>query len=151
MGIPDIHLHFTSAPTVCTTSLCRDLEYLLKIPYSIQDHHNVAEFLILLGYFFGQVDNTALCLKKYRKNEWHLCLVAHIFTKHSQNVCLINTHILICQHGRCDCKLWNALLFWVFSCSSDGHLYVNCCISSKLSLILCLISILVCRHDIHDI
>ena len=39
--------------------------------------------------FLGQVGNTALCLKKYHKNEWHLCLVTYIFTKlSSQNMCL---------------------------------------------------------------
>ena len=46
-------------------------------------------------HFSDQVDNTALCLKKYHKNERHLRLVAYTFTKHSHNVCLINTRILM--------------------------------------------------------
>ena len=59
-------------------------------------------------------------MKKYHKNEWHLLLMAHIFTKLSQNMSLINTHILIYQNDRCDCNLWNTFgfycVFWVFSC-----------------------------------
>ena len=42
------------------------------------------------------------CLKKHYKNEWYLNLVIHIFSKLSQNVCLINIHFLICisnQYG----------------------------------------------------
>ena len=31
--------------------------------------------------------------EKHHKNERHLCLETHIFTKHSQNVCLINVHM----------------------------------------------------------
>ena len=45
------------------TSLCRDLEYLLKIPYIIHNDPNVPEFLIFKAVF-GQVGNTFLCLKK---------------------------------------------------------------------------------------
>ena len=42
--------------------------------------------------------------------------IVHIFTKLSQNVYLINKHILIYWHARCNCKLWNAILFYcVFS------------------------------------
>ena len=37
-------------------------------------------------YFFVQVGNTAICLRKYHENERHLCLTAHIFIKLSQNV-----------------------------------------------------------------
>ena len=48
------------------------------------------------------VNSTAKCLKKYHKNERHLCLVAYIFTKLSQNVCLINTNILMYWHFRCN-------------------------------------------------
>ena len=40
--------------------------------------------------------------KKYPKNEGHLCLVVYIFTKLSQNVFLINTHILMYWHSRCN-------------------------------------------------
>ena len=44
----------------------------------------------------------------------------------SQNVCLINTHILIYWHSRCDCKLWNAFWFycvlWLFSYIFDDLL-----------------------------
>ena len=35
------------------------------------------------------------------------CLRYCIFTKFSQITCLINIHILECQHARCDCNLWN--------------------------------------------
>ena len=46
------------------------------------------------------------------KNERHLCLVLHICTKLSQNVCLINTQILVYWHAKCNCKLWKALWFY---------------------------------------
>ena len=87
--------------------------------------------------------------KKYHKNVWHLRLEAHIFNKLLQTVFPINTHILRYQHARCDCKLWNAHWFycvvWVFSYTTDDYLYLNCCISIKLSLIVCLI-ILICWY-----
>ena len=76
--------------------------------------------------------------KIHYKIERHLCLVAHIITKLSQNVYLVNTHILIYRHVRCACKLWNEFwfycAFWVFSYIFDDHSYLNCCISTKLSL-----------------
>ena len=50
--------------------------------------------------------------KKYHKNERHLCSVTHVFTKISENVCLISTYILIWWHVKCDCMLWNA--FWFY-------------------------------------
>ena len=37
----------------------------------------------------------SLSLKKYHKYQQHLFLVTHIFSKLSQNMCLIITHILI--------------------------------------------------------
>ena len=52
-----------------------------------------------------------LMTKKYHKNVHHLCLAAYIFTKHLQNVCPINTHILIYQYVGCDCKLWTNFSF----------------------------------------
>ena len=59
--------------------------------------------------------NTAICLKKYHKNGRYLSLEEDIFAKISQNMCLLNTHILICQHARCGCKLWNASCFYYVS------------------------------------
>ena len=44
--------------------------------------------------------------KKYYKNERHLCLVAHIFTKLLQE-CVSNTHIFIYRYAGCDCRFWN--------------------------------------------
>ena len=90
--------------------------------------------------------------KKYLKNERYLCLVTHSFTKHSQNVCLINTHILVNRYPRCDCKLWNASwsyrVFWVFSYIGDEHSCLKYCIFTKLSQIVYPINvhILVCQH-----
>ena len=83
--------------------------------------------------------------KNYHKNEQHSRLVTYIFTKLSQNMRLINTHILIYQHVMCHCKLWNASWFYcvffgvlliidVFSC-------LNHYICTKLSQNLCLINI----------
>ena len=45
--------------------------------------------------------------KIYHKNWRNLGLVTHIFIKLSQNVGLINTHILIYRHARCDYMLWD--------------------------------------------
>ena len=50
------------------------------------------------------VKNAALCLKKYHKYERQLCLETHNFTKLLQNMCLINTHILVYRYARCNCK-----------------------------------------------
>ena len=50
--------------------------------------------------------------KQYHKNGCHLHLVAHFFTNLSQNVCPINTQILIYRHSRCVCNLWHA--FWFY-------------------------------------
>ena len=40
-----------------------------------------------------------------------LFLILYILTKYTHNVCLTNTHILIYQNARCDCKVWSALSF----------------------------------------
>ena len=76
----------------------------------------------LRHFFSGQIGNTGICLKKHHRNEWHLRLIAYIFTKISQNVCIINKHILIYRHTRCDYKLWNAFdfnaFFWYLFMSS---------------------------------
>ena len=54
--------------------------------------------LSVWDYFLGRLATLSNVKKKCHKNERHLwCLVAHIFTKHSQNVNLINFDILICQ------------------------------------------------------
>ena len=75
----------------------------------------------------------------------HLCLVAHIFTQLSKNVCLINTHILVYQHARYDCKLWSAFkfycVFWLFLYNIIDYSCLKNFISIKLSQIVCLISI----------
>ena len=36
----------------------------------------------------------------------HLCLNCFISTKLLKIVCLINVHILVYQHAKCNCKLW---------------------------------------------
>ena len=56
---------------------------------------------------------------------WFYCVIMYsclkycIFTKLSQIVCLIDVHILVCQHAKCDWWLWKVLwfnwIFWVFS------------------------------------
>ena len=81
------------------------------------------------------------------KNWRHLCMVAYSFTKFTQNMCLINTHILIYQYVRCDCKLWNATWFYFVL-----SLCLNYWIFTKLSQIMYLINvhILVYQHAICD-
>ena len=74
------------------------------------------------------------------------------FTKLSQNVCLINTHILIYWHARCICKFWKALWFYcvfrVFSYIIGEYSCQKYYIFTKLSQIVCLINmyILKCQH-----
>ena len=52
-------------------------------------------------------------------------------------------NILIYWQARCDCKLWNTLrfycVFWVFSYIFYHQSCLNCCISTKLSLVVYLI------------
>ena len=86
------------------SSLCRGLKYLPKVRDIILNYPN--DFLI------GWGKNIDLCLKKFHKNERHLSLVTHSFPKFSQNICLINTHILIYWNARCSCKLWKAIWFY---------------------------------------
>ena len=40
----------------------------------------------------------------------HTYLKCCIFTKFLQNVYLIDVHIFIFQHAKCDCRLWKVLL-----------------------------------------
>ena len=87
------------------TGLSRSLEYLLKITCFVQNYSKVAGFSIFKTLCSDR--SKIYEWKKYHKNEQYLCLVTHIFTKLLQNVCLINTHILIYRHARCNCKLWN--------------------------------------------
>ena len=70
-------------------SLCKGLKYLLKVSYIIQDYPNVAGFL----KFCVQ------CWKHCLMFARHLCLFWHNFTKLSQNMCLITTHILIYRYA----------------------------------------------------
>ena len=83
----------------------------------------------------GRSKRLSYVWKKYHKNEWHLCLVEHSFTKLSQNMWLINIHILIYWYARCDWKLWNfpcfIAFFWIFSYIIDDHYFLNCCMSKK--------------------
>ena len=44
----------------------------------------------------------------------HLCLNCSTSTKLSQIVCLINVHILVYQHAKCNCSLWKDLWFNTF-------------------------------------
>ena len=60
---------------------------------------------------FRQIGNTALCMKKYHKNEQHLCLVTHSFTKLSQNMCLIN---MVYQYANCRTPLDLIFFFGIF-------------------------------------
>ena len=65
--------------------------------------------------YFGTFDfQPCLGLKKYHKNKRHSCIILNIITKILQNVCLINTHVLMYWQVRCDRKLWYAPRFWCF-------------------------------------
>ena len=89
--------------------------------------------------FPGQEGNIALCLKKYRKYFLdigrHLRLVAHRFTKHSHNLCLINTLILLYRYTRCICKLWHAFWFYCVFLVFSYIIIDHSCLNGQLSLI----------------
>ena len=88
----------------------RSLEYLLKVRYVILVDPN--------GFIFLIFEIVFLCRSATLPYVWKICatkrkcFVAHTFTKHSQNVCLVNTYILVYWHARFDCKLWNVLWFY---------------------------------------
>ena len=82
-------------------SLCRGLEYLLKARFIILVDPNGAKFLIFKTVFWVG-----------HKNKRYLRFATHIFTKLSQNMCLVNTQFFIYWYVRCDCKLWNVLWFY---------------------------------------
>ena len=76
-------------------SLCRGLKYLLKVRFIILIHPNVAWFYNFKTLCLGSPKTLPYVWKKNHKNERHLCLAAHIFTKLSQNVYLISIHMKI--------------------------------------------------------
>ena len=122
-----------NAPTAYT-SFFRGQKYLLKIPYFILDldYSNVAGFLSFDTVIFWQVDNTALCLKKYHKNERFLGLETQSFAKISQNVCLIIRHFLIYWHADVTASYgtpFNFIAFFGYFHTSFSriHVSVNLC------------------------
>ena len=102
--------HWTKRLIVCVlapayTSLCRDLQYLLKVRYIIIVYPNIVAFLISnTGFYYG-METLSHVWKIHHNNEQHLRLVAYIVTKLSQIVCLIDTNTLICWHARCNYNL----------------------------------------------
>ena len=57
-------------------------------------------------------------------NSWlNSCVPTKISTKLSLIACLINVHILICRHAKCDCRLWKFL--WA-SCTFLIFIYYWC-------------------------
>ena len=55
-----------------------------------------------------------------------LFMKCFIFTKLSQIVCLINVYILVCQHAKCDCRLWK--LLWFNWCILWEFAYITICL-----------------------
>ena len=78
-------------------------------------------FFFIFKTIFEQVGQCCRCLKKYQKK--------NIFSKLPQNVCLINTLILIYRYARLNFRLWKVLwniaFFCVFSYIIDEHLWLN--------------------------
>ena len=73
-----------------------------------------------------KVENTALCLEKYHKDERHLCLLSLIFNKLSKYVCLINnTHISICQMWLQVMELQSILLCLLGICIHYWRIYMS--------------------------
>ena len=90
-------------------------------------------------------------LKKISQKLTVICVLC-LFTKLSQNVYLIIKRILIYWYARCNCKFckvpWFCCVFWDFSYNIGKNSCLNCCISTKLPQIVCLINvhILKCHH-----
>ena len=97
------------------TSLCRELEYLPKVRYIILFDPNGAEILIFQTVFLGRTATLPYVWKIHPK--------AHIFTKLSQDVCLVDTHILIYWYARCNCKLLFLLTIhvWIVTYPPNFH------------------------------
>ena len=98
------------------------------------------DFFYFWDSLFGQVYNTALCLKKISQ-KWMACVFDNTnLHKISQNVCLINTHIILC--------IYMADVSASYRMSFDDHSCVKCCIFIKLSQIMCpiIIYILIYQH-----
>ena len=149
-------------------SVCRNLEFSLPLPLSPPSSSSVSSLLLTLAdvgawniYYKNYVYYSSwfsmrrifdfyhfICYgmetlpyvwKTYHKYEWNLCLGVHISPKLSQNVYLINTHILIHFYVRCDCKL---SLFYYISANFPHKWripYLKFCTSTKFSQIVCLI------------
>ena len=146
--IPELYL--SSVVVICVlapayTSVCRGLKYSPKARYIIVVDPLWDRYLIFETVFLGRSATLPYVWKIHHKNEQNFCLVAHNFDKFSQNVCLVNTYILIYWHARYDCKLWNTLwfyyVFWAFSCIIIDRSCLNSCTFTKLWLIRCLINI----------
>ena len=95
-----------------SSSLCSGLKCLLKVRYIILVELLWIRFLIFKTVFLCRSTTLPYVWKIYHKNEWYLRLVVPIFTKLSQNVYLVNTHIFIFWHARCDRQLWNVSWFY---------------------------------------
>ena len=117
--------------TLAYTSLCKGLKYLLKVMFIIEIDPNGAGFLIFDTVF---QQHYPMFKKKYHKNGRHLRLVADIFTKLSQIVCLINTDMSIChiwlQVMEC---LLILLRFWRILHKIDEYPWLKCFIFTKHS------------------
>ena len=96
--------------------------------------------------FSGQVGNIALCLEN-TSQKWATFVFGSTnfhqnFTECMSNLCTHHFDILV--YARCNYKLWNAFWFyyvlWAFSYIIIDHSCLNCCISTKLSLIVYLIN-----------
>ena len=120
LSVCSCRLSFTVA---AYTDLCRGLYYLLKVRYIILNFLNVARFLIFETLYLGWSKILSYIWKNYHKNEQHLCLVTHISTKLSHNVCLINKHILIYWYARRNCRLWKVPWFYYVFCLNIFILY----------------------------
>ena len=103
------------------------------VPYIVQDYFNVAGFLIFETLCLGSSKTLYYVWEKYHKNERHLCLHLDI------SICQKSLQIM-------ECPLI-LVRFLVFSYIINEHSCLNYCIFTKLSQILCVISIhiLVCQ------
>ena len=106
-------------------------------------------FWVLICQMYLQVMEGSLILLRFWVFSYiideYSCLKYCIFTKLSQIVCLINVHILVCQHVKCDCWLWKVFylicVFWEF------FIYFTTCLKRYNFIKLLQVSRQTCRSE----
>ena len=111
----------------------------------VKKFHSVSFFSIFSGILYDCCQLCSNFTKIYHKSKRNLSLVVCIFTKFSEIMCLISTHISEYRHAKCDYRLQNSpglycILLCEFSLIIDDHSYLKSFIFTKLSKMVCRIN-----------